>query len=78
MINTNKLKGRLVERGLNQGDVAKCLGIALPTANQKLNGKRAMSLDEAYLLAKLLDIEIIAFPEYFFYHSDCVEQTKSA
>ena len=78
MININKLKGRLVEKGYNQKDVATLWGVAQPSANLKLNGKRAMSLDEAYSLAKMLNIENSAFPEYFFCQSDCAEQSKSA
>ncbi len=66
MINVNKLKGRLVEKGYSQKDVAVCWNIAQSSANLKLNGKRAMSLDEAYSLAKMLDIGTSEFPEYFF------------
>lgn len=77
MININKLKGRLVEKGYSQKDVAKQWNIAQPTANQKINGKRAMSLDEAYSLANMLDITAAEFPIYFFCSSDCVTQTRS-
>lgn len=66
MINTAKIKGRLAELGLTQRDVATALGIAQPTANQKLNNIRAMSLDEAEKLSKLLNISANDFGEYFF------------
>ena len=35
MVNTNKIKGRMKELELTQADVAHCLNIAQPTANQK-------------------------------------------
>ena len=37
MVNTNKIKGRMKELELTQADVAHCLNIAQPTANQKIN-----------------------------------------
>lgn len=66
MINTNKIKGRLVELGLTQKDVSKALNIAQPTANQKINNIRPMDLDEAEKLAILLQITPAQFSEYFF------------
>lgn len=66
MINTNKLKGRIVEKGLTQGDVAKALDLATPTISQKINNVRAMSLHEAFEIAELLDIPDNQFREYFF------------
>lgn len=66
MINTNKIKGRLVELGLTQKDVSKALNIAQPTANQKINNIRPMDLDEAEKLAILLQITPAQFNEYFF------------
>lgn len=69
VINVNKLKGRLVEKGYNQKDVASRWGIAQPSANLKLNGKRPMSLDEACALAKMLEIGALEFPDYFFANS---------
>ena len=37
MINTSKLKGRMVEKGITQKQMAEMLGIAAPTVCQKLN-----------------------------------------
>ena len=39
MIAINKIKGRLAEKSLTQGDVAKAWKCATPTVSQKLNGK---------------------------------------
>lgn len=66
MINCCRLKGRLVEKGFTQKEIAKRLGIAQASVNLKLNGKRAMSLDEACFLAKILDIKPAEFSDFFF------------
>lgn len=66
MVNSNKLKGRIVEKGMTQADVAKALGIATPTVSQKINNVRAMYLQEAFKIAELLDIPDKQFKEYFF------------
>lgn len=66
MLNVSKIKGRLAEMNLTQKDVANALGIALPTASQKINRVRPMDLDEAEKLAKLLQIKDSEFREYFF------------
>ena len=66
MINTRKMKARLVELGLSQKDFAECLGIATATANQKINNVRPMSLKEAEKICKLLNIEPEQFASYLF------------
>lgn len=66
MINTLKIKSRMVECGLTQKDVAKAIGIATPTVSQKLNNIRPMNLNEADILAKLLKINTVKYGEYFF------------
>lgn len=66
MVNTNKIKGRMKELEITQADVAKCLGIAQPTANQKINNVRPFDLEEAEKLSSLLNIEMEEFGRYFF------------
>jgi len=66
LVNTNKIKGRMKELEITQADVAKCLEIAQPTANQKINNVRPFDLDEAEKLADLLGIESGEFGVYFF------------
>lgn len=66
MINTRKIKGRIVEMGLTQKDVSAALGLAQPTINQKINNIRPMNLDEAEKLADLLKIPSKEFANYFF------------
>lgn len=67
MVNTRKIKARLVELGLSQKEAAKALGIAQPTVNQKINNVRPMDLDEAEKLANLLQLKSGEFQTYFFY-----------
>lgn len=66
MLNVDKVRGRMSELRLTQKDVAEALGIAVPTASQKLNRVRPMDLDEAEKLAVLLGIDNAHFGEYFF------------
>ena len=66
MINTNKIKARIVELGMNQGDVAEEMKLAQPTLSQKLNNIRAMDLEEAEKLSKILEIPAEEFCNYFF------------
>lgn len=66
MVNTNKIKGRIVELGLTQKDIAKALGVALPTVSQKINNVRAMDVREAFVIANVLKIPDEKFREYFF------------
>lgn len=66
MINTNKVKGRIIELGMNQQDVAEQLGLAQPTLSQKLNNIRAMDLEEAEKLSRILQISNEDFCSYFF------------
>lgn len=66
MLNVDKIRGRMSELRLTQKDVAEALGIAVPTASQKLNRVRPTDLDEAEKLAVLLGIDNEHFGEYFF------------
>jgi transcriptional regulator with XRE-family HTH domain len=66
MVNTLKLKARMVEFGLTQKDIAEHLNIASSTASLKINNIRPMYLKEADLLADLLKINTEQFGEYFF------------
>ncbi len=66
MVNSRKIKGRLVELGLTQKDVAEKIGVAQPTVNQKINNIRPMDLQEAEAIADLLKISPREFVEYFY------------
>ena len=65
MINTEKIKQRMYELGLTQNDIAECLGIARPTANQKINNVRKLDIDEVKKLSELLGIEGTEIWDYF-------------
>lgn len=66
MINTLKVKSRMVELGIYQKDIAEELGLSLPTISQKLNNKRPIYLSEVLKLAKILSIDKTEFGIYFF------------
>lgn len=66
MVNTLKIKSRMVELGLNQKDLANALGISSPTVSQKINNKRPMNLSEVQELVKLLKINEYELIKYFF------------
>ncbi len=66
MINSDKLKGRIKEKGKTQKDCADVLGIKPATFSQKINGIRAITLNEAEKLQRLLGITNEEFPIYFF------------
>lgn len=50
-----KLKGKRVEKGFTQKDVAKEIGIAVQTYNGKENGKIEFSVSECIAIMKMLD-----------------------
>ncbi len=63
-MNTQKLKGRIVEKGLTQGDVANRLGISKTALNNKINGKTEFTAREIKALVIILGINDI--DAYFF------------
>lgn len=67
MINTVKIKSRMVELGLNQKKLAKEMGISQAAVNQKINNIRPMSLVEAERLSVILVIKTDEYADYFFY-----------
>lgn len=70
MINTLKIKSRIMELGLKQSDIARALDISLPTANQKINNVRPLNMQEARKISQLLKIEDDDFV-HFFYGNSC-------
>lgn len=66
MVNTNKIKARIVELGLTQKDLAVPLSLSLPTVSQKINNKRSMYICEAFIIAEILNIPDEQFRDYFF------------
>lgn len=68
MINKRKIKARMVELGLTQKDLMgpDCLNCALPTVNQKINGRRPITVDQAERLGKKLQLKDLEYFEFFF------------
>ena len=56
MIDTKKVKARMVLLGLTQQDVADLLEINVATFNAKLNGARRLYLDEYLKLCEILKL----------------------
>ncbi len=66
MVNSLKLKSRLVEIGITQNELAKNLGLSAPTISQKINNLRPMNLEEAEKICEYLKIKDKDFSKYFF------------
>lgn len=67
MINTAKIRGRIVEKGLTLQSLSKVMNISPYTLGRKISGKSKMTLEEAELLQRFLAIPDGKFEEYFFY-----------
>ena len=65
MVNTNKLRGIIVERGLSQPKVAEMLGITPKTFYNKMK-KGVFDSDEISQMIKQLSIENPIWVEVFF------------
>ena len=56
-MNTNKLRAKIKENGLNQNCVAERIGISSNSFSRKLLGKRDFTLSEVVALCEVLNIE---------------------
>ena len=66
MVNGRALKQKMKELGITQKEIAATLGCKAPTVSQKINGLRPLYLDEAWTIAKALNIGSGEFCAYFF------------
>lgn len=66
MINTNRVKARIVERGLTYRKVAEDMGINYTTLSLKLRNKRDIYLTEVSKLCKILGIHTKEELLYYF------------
>lgn len=66
LINTEMLKERAKELGIRQKDIADALGLQQSSVNLKLNNQRPMTIEEAEIIADLLNISDDMFGSYFF------------
>ena len=56
MINTRKVRARMLLMGLTQPDVAQEMGINVATFNLKINNKRRIYMDEYFKLCEILKL----------------------
>jgi transcriptional regulator with XRE-family HTH domain len=66
MVNTRKLRAKIMENGLNYEKVAEVMNVTACTFGKKIRNATQMTLDEAELLMRLLGIPPSEFLEYFF------------
>lgn len=67
MVNTNKLRGRIVEKGMNNIIVAEMMCLSKSTLGKKIRNQADFTLNEAVFLMKLLNIPKSEFFDYFIY-----------
>lgn len=72
MTNYPKLKGLMVERGLEITKLAAILGISRQAASDKINGKTKISLLDAQTISKALNMTREERDAIFF--GECVKQ----
>ena len=56
-MNVAKLRGKMAEAGYSQAKLAKEIGLAQNTLNNKINGKTAFNTEEAIQLCRILHID---------------------
>lgn len=66
MINSEKLKQRMKEQNVSQKELAAKLGIEPSSFNCKINNKRSIDVDEAFIIQDALSIPDEEFRSYFF------------
>lgn len=55
-MNANLLKAAMAEKGMNQAQLAKAIGISANSMSRKLNGKRDFSLSEVAAITEVLEL----------------------
>ena len=66
MVNTNKLRGRIMEQGLTIGSLASMIGISPSTLGRKIKNQADMTLGEVEAIRSILKIPPDRVMEYFF------------
>lgn len=56
ILNTNKLKGKIIESGFTVGELASLLGISAPTLYRKISNPNTMAIGEVILIKDILCI----------------------
>lgn len=76
MINTAKLRGKIVEKGKTIQSLAPKIPCTPYTLGQKIANETPMQIEEATTLANELEIVDEEITEYFFYNRSCKNATK--
>ncbi len=66
MYTYRKLRGRIIEKYGTLSNFAEISGMSLTWLSAKLNNRSGLSQQNMDLWAKLLDIELVEYGEYFF------------
>ncbi len=65
-IDYNKLRGKIAEKGLNQKDLARKIGVSEGQFCKKLSGEYAFKQSEIVRICEVLDINTAQIGDYFF------------
>lgn len=76
MVNTAKIKGRIVEKGKTIQSIAPKIPCTPYTLGQKISNETPMHIEEAEILMEELEIPVNEIVEYFFYNKSCKNATK--
>jgi len=76
MINSAKLRGRIVEKGKTIQVLAPKIPCSAYTLGQKIANETPMQIEEASILINELEIPQEEIVEYFFYGNSCKNATN--
>lgn len=65
MVDSRKIRARIIELGLSRQQIAAVLDISEHTLHNKISGLTQFKADEAYQLAKMLGVEDDMVPYFF-------------
>jgi len=66
LVNTNKIRGRIMEQGLTIGSLASIIGISPSTLGRKIKNHADMTLGEVESIRDILKIPPERVVDYFF------------
>jgi len=66
MLNIRKLKGKIIERGMNITNLAKAINVNRSTLYRKLNGQCPITIQDADLIVKELELSEMEASAIFF------------
>lgn len=64
-MNTNKLKAKIIENGLNISKTAELIGVSKSSSYRKLNGNDRLTINEAAKLKNILELTDLEALEIF-------------